>query len=206
MTQSKRIIGLTGGIASGKSQVTNYLLDRGYHVIDADKVARKIVDPNQPGYHAVIKHFGSEILTSNQEIDRAKLGEIVFHDPACLRQLNALLHPIIFNEILREIQAAEERIVFVDIPLLFETEDEMAKIGLAFDEVWLVYVEDHIQLHRLIQRDQISADFALEKIASQMPLRDKKGLAHLVLDNNKDHDHLYRQIDDALMELKANED
>src|SRR5699024_6978059 len=114
------------------------------------------------------------------------------------KTLNQILHPLIFNKILKEIQEAEESIIFVDIPLLFETQDEMEKIGLTFDEVWLVYVDDHVQLQRLIERDQISADFALQKIASQMSLSDKKELAHLVLDNNKDHNHLYQQIDRAL--------
>lgn len=205
MTRSKKIIGLTGGIASGKSQVTNYLLSKDYHVVDADKVAREIVNPDQEGYYAVVEHFGPHILTENKEIDRGRLGEIVFHNPKEMKTLNQILHPLIFNKILKEIQEAEESIIFVDIPLLFETQDEMEKIGLTFDEVWLVYVDDHVQLQRLIERDQISADFALQKIASQMSLSDKKELAHLVLDNNKDHNHLYQQIDRALMELETNE-
>lgn len=205
MTQNKKVIGLTGGIASGKSQVTNYLKDKNYLVIDADKIAREIVNPGQAGYQAVVNYFGTGILTEEGEIDRDRLGQIVFQDSNQMKKLNELLHPLIFEKILSLIRAASESIVFVDIPLLFETKDEMSKIGLSFDEVWLVFVDSQTQVQRLIQRDQISQEFAKQKIASQMPLGAKRGLAQLVIDNSKDHNHLYRQLDRALVELEANE-
>jgi dephospho-CoA kinase len=176
------IIGLTGGIASGKSTVARMLLDMNIPVIDADVEARKVVEKGQKAYVQIIETFGSEILTAAGDIDRVKLGSIVFHDEDKRHQLNAIVHPAV-----RESMNAEKAkyvilgnsVVVLDIPLLFES-----KLTHMVDKTILVYVDAEIQLNRLMSRNQLIESEAMARIKSQMPLIEKIKLADAVIDNN----------------------
>jgi dephospho-CoA kinase len=176
------IIGLTGGIASGKSTVARMLLDMNIPVIDADVEARKVVEKGQKAYVRIIETFGSEILTAAGDIDRVKLGSIVFHDEDKRHQLNAIVHPAV-----RESMNAEKAkyvilgnsVVVLDIPLLFES-----KLTHMVDKTILIYVDAEIQLNRLMSRNQLVESEAMARIKSQMPLIEKIKLADAVIDNN----------------------
>lgn len=197
MSQNK-IIGLTGSISTGKTQVSNYLRDRGEKVIDADLIAREVVDLG-PVKEKIKEAFGNDIY-KDDELDRKALGEIVFRDKEKRQVLNEIEHPEIYRLILEEIKKSKGR-VFVDIPLLFESEELNKKYNLNFDEIWLVYVDKKEQIKRLMKRDDISEDFALEKINSQMSLEEKKKLADLVIDNSRDLEDTFRQVEENLKRL-----
>lgn len=197
MSQNK-IIGLTGSISTGKTQVSNYLRDRGEKVIDADLIARDVVDLESVK-EKIKKVFGDNIYI-NDKLDRKALAEIVFRDEEKRQVLNEIEHPEIYRLILEEIKKSKGR-VFVDIPLLFESEELNKKYNLNFDEIWLVYVDKKEQVKRLMKRDDISEDFALEKINSQMSLEEKKKLADLVIDNSRDLEDTFRQVEENLKRL-----
>lgn len=197
MNQNK-IIGLTGSISTGKTQVSNFLRDKGEKVIDADLIAREVVDLKNVK-EKIKKAFGENIYVDDK-LDRKALAEIVFRDEEKRQVLNEIEHPEIYRLILEEIKKSKGR-VFVDIPLLFESEELNKKYNLNFDEIWLVYVDKKEQIKRLMKRDDISEDFALEKINSQMSLEEKKKLADLVIDNSRDLEDTFRQVEENLKRL-----
>ena len=197
MSQNK-IIGLTGSISTGKTQVSNYLRNRGEKVIDADLIAREVVDL-EPVKEKIKEVFGDDIY-KDDELDRKALGEIVFRDKEKRQVLNEIEHPEIYRIILEEIKNSKGR-VFVDIPLLFESQHLNEKYGLDFDEVWLVYVSRETQVKRLIKRDRISKGYALEKINSQMSVEDKKIMADVIIDNSGSLEETFRQVEENLKRL-----
>ena len=197
MSQNK-IIGLTGSISTGKTQVSNYLRDRGEKVIDADLIAREVVDLG-PVKEKIKEAFGDDIY-KDDELDRKALGEIVFRDKEKRQVLNEIEHPEIYRIILEKIKNSKGR-VFVDIPLLFESQHLNEKYGLDFDEVWLVYVNRETQVKRLIKRDRISKGYALEKINSQMSVEDKKIMADVIIDNSGSLEETFRQVEENLKRL-----
>lgn len=197
MSQNK-IIGLTGSISTGKTQVSNYLRDRGEKVIDADLIAREVVDLG-PVKEKIKEAFGNDIY-NDDELDRKALGEIVFRDKEKRQVLNEIEHPEIYRIILEEIKNSKGR-VFVDIPLLFESQHLNEKYGLDFDEVWLVYVSREIQVKRLIKRDRISKGYALEKINSQMSVEDKKIMTDVIIDNSGSLEETFKQVEKNLKRL-----
>ena len=197
MSQNK-IIGLTGSISTGKTQVSNYLRDRGEKVIDADLIAREVVDLG-PVKEKIKEAFGNDIY-KDDELDRKALGEIVFRDKEKRQVLNEIEHPEIYRIILEEIKNSKGR-VFVDIPLLFESQHLNERYGLDFDEVWLVYVNRETQVKRLIKRDRISRGYALEKINSQMSVEDKKIMADVIIDNSGSLEKTFRQVEENLRRL-----
>lgn len=197
MIQNK-IIGLTGSISTGKTQVSNYLRDRGEKVIDADLIAREVVDL-EPVKEKIKEAFGNDIY-NDDELDRKALGEIVFRDKEKRQVLNEIEHPEIYRIILEEIKNSKGR-VFVDIPLLFESQHLNEKYGLDFDEVWLVYVSREIQVKRLIKRDRISKGYALEKINSQMSVEDKKIMTDVIIDNSGSLEETFKQVEKNLKRL-----
>lgn len=197
MSQNK-IIGLTGSISTGKTQVSNYLRDRGEKVIDADLIAREVVDLG-PVKEKIKEAFGNDIY-KDDELDRKALGEIVFRDKEKRQVLNEIEHPEIYRIILEEIKNSKGR-VFVDIPLLFESQHLNEKYGLDFDEVWLVYVNRETQVKRLIKRDRISKGYALEKINSQMSVEDKKIMADVIIDNSGSLEETFKQVEENLKRL-----
>jgi len=201
MKQNKRLIGLTGGIASGKSTVSQYLRDKGYPVIDADKIARHIVDVGKPALDDIVKAFGESFLNVDGSLNRKKLGELVFTDKESREILNNITHEKIFSEMLKEIELlfCAHDIVFADVPLLFES-----RRTDYYDEIWLVYVTPEVQVNRLVARDNVSENFAKKQIESQMSLEDKKKLSDKVFNNNGSLEELHKKVDESLVELHKN--
>lgn len=194
------IIGITGGIASGKSTVSKEFVAAGFPMIDADLVARQVVEPGTPGLNAVIEAFGQDFLTEEGQLNRKKLGQLVFSDEEELKKLNQLLSGIIRQEIYDQSQAYLEdpdRILVWDIPLLFEGGYEGD-----CDLLLVVYVDPETQLDRLIKRDQIDRESALERIQSQMSLDEKAARADIVIDNRGSLQETQAQVQALIKELK----
>lgn len=190
------IIGITGSIACGKSTVSNYLKSKGYVVIDADKIGHEALDN---GYvrEKLVLAFGKEIQENNK-IDRQKLGNLVFGNTSNLNILNSIIHPEIRKMILEEINKNKDKeIIFIDIALLFE-----AKFDDLVDKIIVVYVDENIQLTRLMKRNSITQEEALNRIKSQMSSIEKVKLADYTINNNLDVTNTYIQIDKVLLELK----
>lgn len=187
-----QIIGITGGIASGKSSVSLYLQELGFTIVDADLASRAVVEPGEEAYHQVVKAFGEDILLKDGNIDRAKLGSIIFHDQEKRLLLNGIVHPAVRNWMrlkTEEALASGEETVFMDIPLLFES-----KLTFMVEKTLLIYVDEQVQLNRLMNRNGLSETEALARIHSQMPLADKKALADAVIDNNGDINDTKKQV------------
>ena len=198
MKQNK--IGITGSIASGKSVLTAYLLGLGFPVIDADAIARDLVHPGSDTLKEIANIFGEDMILSDGNLDRDKLGKRVFSDEDARNRLNEIMHPAIVSAML-DLSENFHGLVFYDVPLLFEQVDDIKESGLEFDAIWLVDANEDVQLARLMARDGIDEAYAKEKIASQMPLEEKKKLATVVFDNSGDLMNLYNQVDDALEAL-----
>ncbi|BDG37073.1 dephospho-CoA kinase [Saccharococcus caldoxylosilyticus] len=194
-------IGLTGGIASGKSTVTKMIRELGIPVIDADQVARDVVKVGEEAYTQIVATFGQDILQTNGEIDRAKLGAIVFHNEQERKKLNAIVHPAVRRRMMAEkeeyVQSGAKTIV-LDIPLLFESE-----LTHLIDKVIVVYVDDEVQLERLMKRNGFSKEEALARIRSQMPLREKVKKADAVINNNGTVEETKQQLLQILREWDA---
>lgn len=191
-----QIIGITGGIASGKSSVSQYLKELGFTVVDADVASRAVVEPGEEAYLQVVKAFGEDLLLSDGNIDRAKLGSIIFHDQEKRLLLNSIVHPAVRNWMRVETEkalATGAETVFMDIPLLFES-----KLTFMVEKTLLIYVDESVQLERLMNRNALTKSDALARIRSQMPLKDKKALADAVVDNNGDIEETKKQVDEVL--------
>ena len=198
MMQNKRI-GLTGGIATGKSTVSRYLREKGLAVIDADKITHNLYDHSSGFHKSIIQEFGEEILR-NGEIDRKKLGAIVFRDQERMNVLENIAHPLIFAEIMKEIERLQnEKLIFIDITLLFEVDENYRK-SLKLNKIWLVFAPLELQMERLSERDGISKEEARIKMQTQMDMRKKIELSDVILYNNKNVDFLYKQVDNQLRE------
>ena len=197
------IAGLTGGIASGKSTVSGFLSEAGARIIDADKIAREVVKPGTPAHGEIVTFFGRSILLANGEIDRKRLGNMIFNDSTKKAHLNAIVHPRVYRrteEMIAEIATqTPDAVVILDIPLLLEAGKQRN-----LSEVIVVYVPKRIQLQRLMARDKIDVNAALARIHSQMPIEEKRHLATIVIDNSGSladtrsqalnvFKHLYRQ-------------
>ena len=176
-----KIIGITGGIASGKSVVTDFLRSQGYQVIDADQVVQELQKPGGQLYQVLLSEFGTEILLADGQLDRKKLGTLLFSRPNLLEKSSRLQNDIIREELAlkRNQLAATEELFFMDIPLLFEQEYEDW-----FDQVWLVDVSKDTQLERLMTRNNLSQEEAQRRIAAQLSLAEKRQRAEIVIDNN----------------------
>lgn len=177
-----RVIGLTGGIASGKSSVANILESCGAVVVDADLLAREVVAPGEPAYHAVVEAFGNTVLRPDGSLDRTALGKRVFADKAARKVLEEITHPRIAERAARRIEEERLRgtkVLFYVVPLLFE-----AGLVSTVDEIWLVSVGEEAQINRLMKRDAIPREEALRKISAQMPLQEKAAYADVIIDNN----------------------
>ncbi|MEF3307534.1 dephospho-CoA kinase [Paenibacillus sp. GYB004] len=187
-------IGLTGGIACGKSTVAAMLVRRGAILIDADQIAREVVLPGAPALGAVAERFGESVLNEDGSLNRKALGEIVFKEEAARKDLEAILHPQIratMKERMDETnRLTPDKLVVVDVPLLFES-----KLEFMFEETLLVYIPRELQLVRLMERDGISAEQAERRLAAQMPIDDKRALADAIIDNSGTLEQTERQID-----------
>ncbi|MBY8913192.1 dephospho-CoA kinase [Bacillus sp. YC2] len=190
------VIGLTGGIASGKSTVARMLIERGITVIDADIIAKQAVEKGMPAYGQIIDAFGEGILLENGELDRRKLGSIVFTDEQKRLALNKIVHPAVRAEMMKQRDEAVSRhepFVVLDIPLLYES-----KLEYLVDKVIVVTVTAETQLKRLMERNSLTEEEALSRITSQMPLADKTKRADIVIDNSGSVEKTKQQLDDIL--------
>lgn len=186
------ILGLTGGIASGKSTVSAYLTQNGALIIDADLIARQVVAKKSSGLKQIVAKFGGEILTASGELDRKKLGKLVFSNKELLKALTDITGPLIRAEILREIEAAKKaqvKLVVLDIPLLFETGYQTL-----CDKVMVVTIPSKLQLERVMKRDNLSAAEARKRIANQLPASKRNELADVLIDNSKSVAETYQQV------------
>lgn len=192
------MIGITGGIASGKSTVSQRLRALGAVVLDADVLSREVVLPHTPGWEQVKAHF-PEAIKPDLSIDRRLLGEIVFGDESKRKLLEKIIHPEVLKRIQEEGDAAERegKIVFADVPLLYEVGWE-----IFMEAVWVVYVDPQVQLRRLMKRNQLSEEEARRIIASQLPLEVKVMRADQVIDNNGTLDQTWEQVDALWKELE----
>lgn len=176
------IIGLTGSIASGKSTVANMLKDYGLPIVDADLVARVVVEPGTPTLQKIVEAFGEIALTEDGAMNRQKIGEIIFNDEEKRKRLNSIIHPAIRQEMLRQRDehiAKGAQTVIMDIPLLFES-----KLQHFVDKILVVSVTEETQLKRLMERNQLSEQEATARISSQLPLSIKEQGADAVINNN----------------------
>ena len=175
-------VGLTGGIACGKSTVAEMLVRRGAHLIDLDKLAHEVEEPEKPAWKEITQAFGAEILAANKKIDRNKLARIVFADREKLKILNNIVHPRVLEEWcgrLKAIEIADEHaIVLSDIPLLYEE-----KLQHLFDLTLLVLISPAEQVSRLMSRNCLTQDEAQKRLESQMPIGEKRKLADIVIEN-----------------------
>ena len=194
MNQNK-VIGLTGSIATGKSQVSNYLKNKGIKVIDADLIARDVAN-YKTVKNKIKREFGDD-LYKDEKLDRKKLAEIIFAKKIHRQKLNSIMHPEIYKKIKKESDSADG-LVFIDIPLLFENEDLNKKYGLVFDEIWLVYVDRERQIERLMKRDDISKEYAEEKINSQIPVEEKRKKSDVIIDNSGTLEETFAQVEENL--------
>ncbi len=195
------VVGLTGGIASGKSTVSNMLKEMEITVIDADVESRCAVQNGEPAYKQIVASFGQEIVLPNGEIDRQKLGSIIFHDEQKRKLLNSFVHPEVrrrMNEKKELAIKAKEKIVILDIPLLFES-----NLIHMVDQTLLVYVDRNIQLTRLMERNQLSKEEAEARIQSQMPLAEKVKLADKMINNNGSLTETKEQLNKILADWGA---
>ena len=186
-----KIIGISGGIASGKSTVTEFLRQKGFQVVDADAVVRQLQKPGRRLYQVLVVHFGEKILLENGELNRPLLASLIFSNPEEQEWSKRTQGEIIREELaaLRNQFAQTEALFFMDIPLLFEQD-----YASWFDETWLIYVNRDIQLERLMKRDQISKEAAESRLNSQWPLERKISLASHSIDNNGNQEQLIAQV------------
>jgi len=178
------IIGLTGSIASGKSTVAKMITALGLPIVDADIVARDVVEPGAETLTLIAEQFGQDILLEDGTLNRVKLGDIIFHEPAKRKILNDIMHPAIRQEMLRQRDAyleAGNKHVVMDIPLLFES-----KLQHYVERIIVVSVSEEVQLRRLMERNHLSEEDALARIRSQLPLSVKEQGADAVIYNNED--------------------
>jgi dephospho-CoA kinase len=187
-----RIIGLTGGIASGKTSVAALLERLGAAVVDADLLAREVVQPGEAALEGIVAAFGAGVLNGDGTLDRAALAGIVFADPVARRTLEAIVHPAIRARADRKLAALREagvRTAFYVAPLLIE-----AGNSARVDEIWVVYLDRESQLSRLMARDGLGREAALNRIASQMPMEEKKLRGKVVIDNRGTREELEAQV------------
>lgn len=196
------IIGLTGGIASGKSTVSSILKDKGCRIIDADRIAHQVMEEGRPVWQKVVDRFGEGILLPDRSINRKKLGDAVFNDSGLRSWLNDITHPVIREEIYRQMEKARQEgcdIVVLDIPLLIE-----AGWQETVDELWVVYVSRENQIKRLMARNGITREQALQRIDAQMSLEEKRNYADILIDNNTDKDTMKQRVLGAWLNLQKN--
>ncbi|MDD2190667.1 MAG: dephospho-CoA kinase [Eubacteriales bacterium] len=206
-----KIIGLTGGIGSGKSTVTDYLTSKGFHVLDADKVAREIVMPGSEMLIRLSSIFGTDILHEDGSLNRKKLGEIIFLDHEKKKILDELMHTRILEIIhdrifkireeynhsaksaLEPDQIKNGKVIFIDAPLLFET-----GLDKSVGETWVIDVDDETRIQRIMKRDGLNREEIMMRINTQMTREEKNQRADVLLDNTGDEQALYKQIDRML--------
>jgi dephospho-CoA kinase len=195
MSRAPFRVGLTGGIASGKSLVAGMLRDLGAAVVDADRIAREVVAPGGPAHDGVVRAFGPAVVRPDGTLDRQALAARIFADPAARRQLNALTHPHVRRRMAEEaarLAAGGAGVIVFDIPLLLDTTDGR---DLGLEGILVVSADDEVRVRRLMARDGLSEEEARRRLAAQMPLRDKVARADWVIDNSGAPEETRRQVE-----------
>ncbi len=192
----KKIIGITGGIGAGKSCVANLFATFGATVVDADQIAREILEPTGKVFPLVVEHFGEEILTPARTIDRKKLAEIVFHDEQKLELLNHLTHPAVFEEMQRQIKDAKTDIVCLDIPLLFTCE-----FPIHCDRTLAVVAPKELRIARILERDRCGREQAEARMQNQLSDEEFREKADFTLCNEGDLEILEKKVRDILKQI-----
>jgi dephospho-CoA kinase len=186
-----KLVGLTGGVGSGKTTVADMMRELGAQVVDADEATHAVYEPGSPGFDAVVREFGDEYVAGGR-IDRARLGELVFHDDDARRRRNSIVHPLVRDWMAQRTAEAAERgaeVVVQDVPLLFENGLERL-----FSTVVLVYAPEEVQVERLVSGRGITPERARAIIAAQMPIESKRGLAHHVINNSGAREDTQTQV------------
>ncbi|WP_455257227.1 dephospho-CoA kinase [Peptoniphilus asaccharolyticus] len=187
-----KVIVITGSIATGKSAVTEIIKKNGFEVIDADEIGHEVLEKDfitkQIG-----ESFGGEFLKKGS-VDRARLSKYVFQNQEKIEILNSIMHQAIFDEINYRIKNSTDKVIFVDMPLYYEIENKLLDYGFKSDEVWLVYVSKKIQIERLMKRDCITSEVALQKINSQIDIELKKDRADSIIENEKSLEELEERV------------
>ena len=193
-------VGLTGGIACGKSTVAKMFVNRGAHLIDFDRLTHEAQEPGKPGWQKIVDYFGREILKPDKKIDRVKLGNIVFADKKKLTKLGKIVHPLIYQEWEARLEKIEKKekhaIVLSDVPLLFE-----GKMQHFFDLTMVVLVSQEDQINRLMKRNGWSREEAQKRLNSQMPVSEKIALADIVIDNKGTVADTERKVNEIWQEI-----
>ncbi|MGL5513703.1 MAG: dephospho-CoA kinase [Sporomusa sp.] len=195
------LIGLTGGIASGKSTVSKMLSELGAYIVDADKITHEITEPGKPAWHDIVATFGQAITDSSGHINRKRLGTIIFADPKAKARLELITHPRIAEEAMIAVASAQKqgyKVIVLDAPLLIE-----AKWHTYVDAIWLVYINEKTQVIRLMLRDNCSYETAMSKINAQLSLQEKLKYANVVIDNSKTIGNTKKQVIKAWNEINA---
>ncbi|MGM9970128.1 MAG: dephospho-CoA kinase [Anaeroplasma sp.] len=194
----KRVIGITGGIASGKSNVCHVISDMGYPVINCDDISYELSQKEGPLFNVIINRFGEEFLDDDGNLDRKKLGKLIFNNSSAKIVLNQITHPIIKDELISRIKNCPDGLVFIEVPLLYE-----AKLEDLCDKVICVFLPKKNQVERLMQREGIDEDYALVKIHSQMDLYMKKALADFVIDSRGSFNETKEQVLKIIEQIKG---
>ena len=190
------VIGLTGSIGTGKSTIAKRLEELGAPIVDADLIAREVVEPGKTAHQKIVAAFGEKVLHEDGSLNRTVLGNIVFQDEAKRKQLNEIIHPEIRKEMLRqrdELVSQNISCVIMDIPLLFES-----KLMSFVDKILVVSLDKEKQLSRILARDQQGEEEARKRIASQIPVSEKAAQADAVIDNNGSKEASFQQLEDIL--------
>ena len=198
-----RVVGLTGGIASGKSAVARIFAELGARLVDADLLARQVVEPDKPAWAQIVDHFGPAVLNPDRTLNREKLAEIIFHDPGERQVLNNITHPRIGAEMLDQIQRFQREgaeVVLIDAALLLES-----PATSWIRPVVVVTAEEEVRAARIMKRDGLSRDQALARIRSQMSEDERRAQADFVIDNSGSLEHLQHQVEEVWIELLSTE-
>ncbi len=196
------IIGLTGGIVGGKSTAASMFKDLGAKIVDVDKIGHSVILPHRPAWKKIIRLFGKDFLRNDLTIDRGKLSKIVFTNQTLLKKLNEITHPEIIKVIKKEINLAknktynQQKILIIDAALIYE-----AKMDRLMDKIIVVYINEDVQTKRLIKRNDLSKEEALQRIKSQMPIKEKIKMADYLIDNSSSLCKTKKQVEKIWQEL-----
>ena len=195
------LLGVTGGIASGKSTVARILKELGAHVIDFDVLSRVVVEPGKPAWNDIVAFFGEQVLNADKTLDRKKISAVVFRDAEKRKRLEGYIHPRIYEEFTRQVKELTTKdpqvIIQAVVPLLIEV-----NLQHLFDKILVVYVPEEIQIQRLMERDRISRETARNILSAQLSIEEKKGYADYLVDNSGPHENTEKQVQEIWRKLK----
>ena len=197
--KNPRIIIITGGIGTGKSEVTHILKEMGFEVLDSDKIVHEGYRVGEEMYNNVYNFFGKDIIDSDGTLNRQKLGQIVFNDGEKLKRLNEIIHSSVYKKLFENINKSNSNVIFLDIPLALENKQNTSKLN--YDEIWLIYVNSEVQKERLVQRaikENKNPNDVLKIISNQLSIEEKRNMADEIIDNEGTLDELKFEVNKLL--------